>query len=98
MARRRSSARRRAQTLHLSLPPDEIADLEVMEELTGVPFPEIYRRHFAWRIRTAATLLREAQESGVQLDRTALRDIWAVHMTSDELASVYTAASELHGD
>ena len=42
-----------------------------------------------------AALVREAQEAGMELDRGVLRETWDVHMTGDELASVYTSESEL---
>ena len=46
-------------------------------------------------MRAAADLLREAQDAGMELDRGVLRETWDVHMTGDELASVYTSESEL---
>lgn len=84
-----------ARTKGVSLLPQEYEDAATVEKLTGVGFSEVYRRHFAPQMKAAADLLREAQEAGMQLNRGVLRDTWDVHMTRDELASVYTSQSEL---
>ena len=84
-----------ARTKGVSLLPAEYEDASTVEELTGVGFSEVYRRYFAPQMRAAADLLRGAQDAGMELDRGVLRDTWDVHMTSDELASVYTSESEL---
>lgn len=84
-----------ARTKGVSLLPGEYNDLATVEELTGVGFSEVYRRYFAAQIRAAADLLRNAHDAGIALDRNTLRDTWDIHMTPDELASIYTAESEL---
>lgn len=84
-----------ARTKGVSMLPDELDDAATVERLTGVGFSEVYRRHFAPQMRAAAELLRQAQEAGVELDRTRLRDAWAVRMSETELAAVYAAESEL---
>ena len=88
-------AGRVARTKGVSLLPAEYDDAVAVEEMTGVGFSEIYRRCFAPQLAAAAVLLREARDSGVELDRAALRDTWDVRMTAAELASVYSAESEL---
>ncbi len=47
------------------------------------------------QMRAAADMLREAQDAGMGLDRRSLSSVWQVHMSADELASVYTAESRL---
>jgi len=84
-----------ARTKGVSMLPAEYEDASTVEELTGVGFSEVYRRYFAPSMRAAAALLREAQQSGMDLDRAMLRDTWDVHMTRNELASVYATESEL---
>lgn len=84
-----------ARTKGVSLLPEEFEDASTVEELTGVGFSEMYRRFFAPQIKAAADMLREAREAGVELDRAALRDLWHVRMTRDELAAIYTAESTL---
>jgi hypothetical protein len=84
-----------ARTKGVSMLPDELEDAATVERLTGVGFSEVYRRHFAPQMRAAAELLRQAQDSGMELDRARLRDAWAVRMSEAELAAVYGAESEL---
>ena len=75
--------------------PEELSDARVVEALTGLGFSEVYHRHFAPQMRAAAQLLREAHESGMTLDRSQLRDIWVLDLPAQDLADVYSAASEL---
>lgn len=84
-----------ARTKGVSLLPAEYDDAVAVEEMTGVGFSEIYRRCFAPQLAAAAALLREARDAGVELDRAALRDTWDIRMTPAELASLYSADSEL---
>jgi len=84
-----------ARTKGVSLLPAEYEDASTVEQLTGVGFSELYRRYFAPQMKAAAHLLREAQDAGMDLDRGVLRDTWHVHMTSDQLTSIYTRESEL---
>lgn len=84
-----------ARTKGISLLPDEYGDAATVEEITGVGFSEIYRRCFAPQMRAAAAVLLEAREAGVELNRAALRDVWDVSITGDQLKSLYTAQSEL---
>lgn len=89
------AAGRVARTKGVSLLPAEYADASTVEELTGVGFSEVYHRFFAPQMRAAAQMLREVQDAGVELDRAVLRDTWDVHMSTEELTSVYTAESVL---
>lgn len=86
---------RTAQTKGVSMLPDELSDARAVEALTGLGFSEVYHRHFAPQMRAAAQLLREVQESGMTLDRSQVRDIWVLDLPAQDLAAVYSAASEL---
>jgi len=86
---------RTARTKGVSMLPTELDDVSTVEELTGVGFSEVYHRHFAPQMKAAAELLREASESGMELNRGLLRDVWHVDLTQAQLRSIYTAESEV---
>ncbi len=86
---------RTAQTKGVSMLPEELADVRTVEELTGLGFSEVYRRHFAPHMHAAAALLQQLREDGVEIDRRRLRDRWDVAITPDRLAEIYAAPSEL---
>ena len=86
---------RTARTKGVSLLPSEYADVATVEELTGVGFSEVYRRYFATQMKAAADLLRTAHTAGIALNRQNLRDTWDVHMSREDLISLYTSESEL---
>ncbi len=86
---------RTARTKGVSMLPDELEDAATVEELTGVGFTEVYRRHFAPQMKAAAELLLEVREAGVELNRAVLRDTWDIHMGAGEVAAIYTAPSEM---
>ena len=79
----------------ISMSPDDFRDVSAVEEMTGSNFSEIYRHFFAPRMRALAETLREVQGAGLELDRRSFDDVWLVQMTSDELASIYSAESTL---
>ena len=84
-----------ARTKGVSLLPAEYEDVATVEELTGVGFSEVYRRYFATQMKAAADLLRTAHTAGLALDRHVLRDTWDIHMSREDLISLYTSESEL---
>jgi hypothetical protein len=84
-----------ARTKGVSLLPGEYSDVATVEELTGVGFSEVYRKYFASQMKAAADLLRNAQTAGIALDRTTLRDTWDIHMTPEDIRSLYASESEL---
>ncbi len=86
---------RTARTKGVSMLPKEVADARVVEALTGVGFSEVYHRHFAPQMRAAAQLLQDARNSGVELNRSLLRDHWDLDMSESEMTSLYAASSEL---
>jgi|GEM_PF-1294893 len=86
---------RTARTKGVSMLPAELDDVSTVEELTGVGFSEVYHRHFAPQMKSAAELLREASESGMELNRGLLRDVWHVDLTHDQLRAIYSAQSEV---
>ncbi len=86
---------RTAQTKGVSMLPDEIADARLVESLTGLGFSEVYHRHFAPQMRAAAQILQEVQESGVELNRSLLKDHWDLDMSQSKLTCLYAAKSEL---
>jgi hypothetical protein len=88
-------AGRVARTKGVSMLPHEIEDAGTVEELAGIGFSELYRRHLAPQVHVAAQMLRELHDAGMELDRARLRDGWDLTMTSEQLASVYTEPSEL---
>jgi len=93
--RRKSSAGRTAKTKGVSLSPNELDDVKIIEELGGVGLSEVYHRHFAPQMHAAAQMLLSAREAGVQLNRHLILDGWDVSMTSGELAAIYEAPSTL---
>jgi hypothetical protein len=84
-----------ARTKGVSMLPDELADAATVEQLTGVGFSEVYRRHFAPQMRAAAELLRQAEAAGLGLDRARWHDVWSVRVTDADLDAIYGADSEL---
>ncbi len=86
---------RQAKTEGVSLHPDELRDAATVEELAGVGFSEVYHRHFAPQMRAAAQMLRQARADGVELDRALVAEVWTIHMSAEELQSLYTRQSTL---
>ncbi len=86
---------RTAKTKGISLSPDQLADVNAFEELTGLGLSEIYRRQLAPKLHTAVTLLKSAKDSGMELDRSRLQTEWIVDMSREELKTLYSSPSEL---
>ena len=90
-----SSGGRTARTKGVSMLPDELADARAFEALTGMGLSEVFHRQLAPQLRAAVEILRDAKESGMELDRARLRDEWAPNMSKSAIASLYSRSSEL---
>jgi hypothetical protein len=88
-------AGRTAKTKGVSLSPDQLADINAFEELTGLGLSEIFRRQLAPKLHAAVSLLESAKDSGMELDRSRLRTEWVVGMSREELKTLYSSPSEL---
>ncbi len=88
-------AGRRAKTKGISLSPDQLADVNAFEELTGLGLSEIYRRQLAPKLRAAVSMLEDAIDSGMELNRSSLNTEWIVGMNREELKALYSSPSEL---
>ena len=75
--------------------PDEMEAASTIEEIVGIGFSELIHRHFAPQLKAAADMLTQARDSGVEVDRGVLRDVWHVAMTRDELVDLYARDSVL---
>jgi hypothetical protein len=84
---------RTAKTKGVSLRPDELADVRVIEEATGMGLTEVYRRHLAPQIHAAAQLLGELRDAGMELDRARLRTEYDITITPAQLTEIYSAES-----
>ena len=72
-----------------------VAGGATIEEIAGIGFSELIHRHFAPQLKAAADMLTQARDSGVEVDRGVLRDVWHVAMTRDELVDLYARDSVL---
>lgn len=75
--------------------PEELADAQVVEELAGVGFSEVYHRHFGPQMKAAAHLLEEARDAGMELNRFLLKDVWQTRMSDSAMRAAYSEPSEL---
>jgi hypothetical protein len=84
-----------ARTKGLSMLPSELADVQALEELTGMGLSEIFHRQFAPQLHAAVMVLRDAKKSGLELDRARLRFEWVLSMSPIQIRAIYTRTSEL---
>ncbi|MEI6622194.1 MAG: hypothetical protein WCP28_09835 [Actinomycetes bacterium] len=95
MAARTDAGGRKARTKGVSLLPEELADVQTVENLSGVGLSEVYHRHFGPQMRAAAQLLLEAQAAGMELNRSLFTTVWATTISPASLQKLYAAESEL---
>jgi NOL1/NOP2/fmu family ribosome biogenesis protein len=84
-----------ARTKGLSMLPSELEEAQELEELTGMGLSEIFHRQFAPQLHAAVLVLRDAKESGMELNRARLRTEWVLGMSPIQIRDIYTRTSEL---